>query len=69
MSTTDDKLAIIELQRVELQHGVFRRREVAAEVRTCTDEPRAAIDLCDVAADSRADGNHDAVVRIHWLDH
>ena len=52
-----------------MQDGVLRRREVAAEVGARADELRSAVDLRHVSADFRANGNHDAVVRVHRLGH
>ena len=60
---------IVEQERVELQDGMFRRREVAAEVRTRATAVLIRCRSCDVAAHFGADRNHDAVVGVHRFDH
>jgi hypothetical protein len=60
---------IVEQERVERQDGMFRRREVAAEVRTRPQKRGSAVDACDVAPHFGADRNHDAIVRVDRFDH
>ena len=48
---------------------MLRRGQVAVQIRARANERRSAVDLRHVSADFRANGNHDAIVRIHWLRH
>jgi hypothetical protein len=48
---------------------MLRRGQVAVQIGARANELRSAVDLRHVSADFRANGNHDPVVRIHWLRH